>query len=154
MFFKHVYFEPPELLKEKRLKGRRHYVTPEGNLLPSVTTVLSSLSKEGIERWKYGLGKKVADKVRKDCSIIEKVYDNILKHSGEALGSQISTRSTTNGTIFHKMVEDYLNNEPLDDYKKVTPKGLFEQAKPELNKINNVWAQEVQFYSEYIGVAG
>ena len=66
----------------------------------------------------------------------------------------MSDEALPNGTEFHSMIEDYLNNEPLYKYKKVVPKALFQQAVPELDKINNIWAQEVQLWSSTLKMAG
>ena len=39
----------------------RVYVTPEGNHYPSMTSVLSVLSRDGIEQWKKRVGEKAAN---------------------------------------------------------------------------------------------
>ena len=38
-------------LKTKNIDGKRHYVTPGGNY-PSVTSITSQLSAEGIKAWR------------------------------------------------------------------------------------------------------
>ena len=48
--------------------GKRHYVTPEGNKYPSVTTVLSSLSAEGIAQWRARVGHEEAKKISTQAS--------------------------------------------------------------------------------------
>lgn len=127
-YFRHVYFSKPLKLKERRINNKRHYELLDGSVLPSVTTVLSILSEDGINKWKKNVGVEVAN--------------------------HISKTAMHNGTEFHSMVEDYLNNDPLYKYKNVLPKGLFDQAKPELDKINNIRAQEVQLHSKDVGMAG
>ena len=41
----------PKMTRKTTLKGRK-YFTPEGNAYPSITTVLSILSKDSIMRWR------------------------------------------------------------------------------------------------------
>ena len=44
----------PELsfgMRTENHNGKRHYVTPEGGLYPSITTVLGELSKAAIQAW-------------------------------------------------------------------------------------------------------
>jgi genome maintenance exonuclease 1 len=67
----------------------RVYVTPEGNLYPSITTVLSVLSEETISNWKRRVGEKTANK--------------------------ISSTATRRGTSLHEIVEKYLKNEPIKE---------------------------------------
>ncbi len=128
VFFKHVYFPKPPLLKERKVNGKRHYVSPSGKLLPSVTTVTGLLSEAGIQAWKNRVGAEESKRV--------------------------FIRSTGNGTSLHKMFEDFLDNkEPKPNNEAVTK--MFEQAKDHvIQNINNIRAQEVQLYSDKIGIAG
>lgn len=128
VYFKKKFFPNPPKLREVKINGKRHYESPKGNLLPSVTTVLSLLSDEGIESWRKRVGEKKAD--------------------------EIMVRSGTNGTNMHSMIELFLDNKATESIKNDTSRKLFEQMKPELLKINNIIAQEVQLYSENLGVAG
>ena len=129
MYFRHVFFKKPPNLKERYLKGKRHYENPKGRLLPSVTTALSMISKDGIEAWRRRVGEVEADKVMNHAS--------------------------STGTEMHTMCESYLNNEPvITEGKHPRSFKLFEQLKTELNKINNIICQEVQLYSDELGVAG
>ena len=43
--------------------GVRHYVTPEGNKYPSITTVLSEYSRQGIMEWRKRVGNEEANRV-------------------------------------------------------------------------------------------
>jgi len=128
VFFRHVFFKKPAELIEHKISGKRHYKTPSGKILPSVTTVLSLLSEDGINAWRRRVGEAQADKIMEYASVT--------------------------GTEMHSIIEDYLNNK-IDEVEK-NPRALklFEQLKPSLNRINNIIAQEVPLFSEGIGVAG
>jgi len=66
-----------------------------------------------------------------------------------------SKRVTARGTKFHKIIEDYLNNEPID-LENMLPnfKALFNLLKPELDKIDNICALETPMWSKILGLAG
>ena len=116
----------PEVITET-INGRRFYVTPEGKKYPSITTVLSGRSKEGINRWRESVGHDVAN--------------------------QIMRSAAKRGTAVHTLVENYLNNEELSK-QDVLPLALFTLLKPELDDINNIVIQEGGLYSNKWGVAG
>ena len=109
------------------IKGKRFYITPEGNKYPSITTVLSGRNNEGIVRWRQSVGNDVAN--------------------------QIMRQAASRGTAVHNLVENYLNNEELSK-QDVLPTALFTLLKPELDNINNIRIQEGGLYSDYYGVAG
>ena len=73
----------PKMTRKTTEKGRK-YFTPEGNAYPSITTVLSILSKDSIMRWR--------------------------KRVGEEEANKISHQAATRGTSVHKLAEDYLDN--------------------------------------------
>jgi genome maintenance exonuclease 1 len=116
----------PEIHTET-INGKRFYVTPEGKKYPSITTVLSGRSKEGINRWRKSVGDDVAN--------------------------QIMRTAAKRGTAVHQLVEDYLNNEELSN-QDVLPLALFSILKPELDDINNIALQEGGLYSDKWGIAG
>jgi hypothetical protein len=125
--FVHKNFELKELETET-IDGKRHYITPNGKY-PSITTVLSILSREGIAAWR----KKVGDK--------------------EA--NRISTQAARRGTNVHQMCEDYLNNELVEKDFLPHERLLFRPIKKALDKsIGAVYAQEAPLYSDFLGVAG
>ena len=63
---------------------------------------------------------------------------------------QESMRVLRRGNSVHKLIEDYLNNEKIEN-----PTGLFLQIKPLLDEhINNIVAQEVPLYSDLLRLAG
>lgn len=127
MTFTHKDFVLEEMETET-INGKRFYKTPEGKL-PSITTVLSILSRDSIQKWR--------------------------KRVGEEEANKISARASRRGTSVHKMCEDYLNNEL--DLKKFVPsdRESFQSIQPILDEsIDNIYAQEVPLWSNYLGVAG
>jgi genome maintenance exonuclease 1 len=109
----------------------RKYTSPGGNRYPSITTVLGTLSRAGIQAWRQRIGEEEANK--------------------------ISRRAAARGTIVHDMAERFLNNE--ENYLGENPmphtKFLFNSIKPTLERnINNIYLQEAALYSDHLGVAG
>ena len=105
----------------------RIYHTPVGNL-PSITTVLSSLSKEGIDKWKTNVGEEKANR--------------------------ISTAAKNFGTTIHEMCENYIKGEKVHS---PTPLHFqsFNNIRMVLNKnLTTVYGLELPLYSKYLGVAG
>lgn len=126
--FIHKPIEIPKL-ERVEINGKRHYQTPEGFRYPSITTVLSILSRDSIQEWR--------------------------RRVGEQEANRISGIAASRGTKIHKMCEDYLNNEL--DLKKALPvhKETFYSLRPILDqKINNICLQETQMWSDYLKVAG
>ena len=118
--------ELPDITTES-IKGKRFYVTPEGNKYPSITTVLSDRNKEGIVKWRESVGNDVAN--------------------------QVMRQAASRGTAVHTLIENYLNNEELSK-QAVLPVALFVTMKSELDNINNIRIQEGGLYSDKLGVAG
>ena len=118
---KHYTHKPVELKKltTQTINFKRFYETPDGNLYPSITTVLSTRNKKGLFEWR----KKVGDEV----------------------ANYVARVSANRGTAVHHMCEDYLNNYPIDwpdkwkeHEKKFLPYCLFKQLKKTvLEKIDN-----------------
>ena len=133
--FTHKPVEIPEL-STKNVNRKRFYLTPEGKLYPSITTVLQRRKMEGLMEWR----KKVGDDV----------------------ANYIARTAAHRGTKVHHMCEDFLNNmesdypEKLAEHKKnFLPYVLFSQIKPVLmQKVNNIFAQECGLYSDKYKVAG
>lgn len=127
--FEHVPVELKEMVAETTESGRV-YKTPEGLGLPSITTVLSILSRESIAKWR--------------------------KKVGEVEANKISYRASTRGTAVHEIIEKYINND--DDFRNgYTPDIIqsFLDLKPILDsRIGKVYAQEAPLYSTHLGVAG
>ena len=114
------------------IDGKRYYVTPSGGNYPSVTTVISGNAKKqaGLAKWRARVGKEKAQAV--------------------------SNRAAGRGTRYHKLVEDYLNNE-LDNTKykdQPLPWIMFNSSRDILNRINNIYLQEAALYSDHLQIAG
>jgi genome maintenance exonuclease 1 len=110
--------------------GSRFYTTPDGNVYPSITTVLSVLSEDAIERWRNRIGHEKAQK--------------------------ISENASNRGTDLHSVLEAYLKNEPLcfpkDPKSKV--RIMFNRMKRVISPVDNIVAQEIPLYSDALAVAG
>lgn len=128
MAFIHTKVNLPTLA-EKYIDGRRHYCTPEGNMYPSITTVLSLIGREKLQEWK--------DRV------------------GEAEAEKYSKMMAKRGSNLHEICEKYLNNDP-DYLRGQMPDSayLFRQIKSKLDMIDEVKALECQMYSDRLQVAG
>ena len=123
-------FLPSLSLERVTIDGKRHYVTPSGEKYPSVTTVLSSLSKKGIQEWRERIGEQAANK--------------------------ITTQAAGRGTKLHTIMENYVLNK--EDYlKDANPisKMLFRQLKPIVDdSITEVMGVEMFLYSDVLKTAG
>ena len=75
-------------IQRETLDGRRHYVTPTGDRVPSVTTILdrtkSEESRKALAEWR--------------------------KRVGEQQAQQITTEAANRGTRMHKWLENYVQN--------------------------------------------
>ena len=127
-FIHHNYLGDLELNK-KETPGIRLYNLPNGDWVPSITSVTSFYNKEVFVEWR--------------------------KRVGDEEANRITKQATARGTDFHQICQDYLENKELnmDDYQLPT-QFMFHHAKPYLNKINNIHAIERTLYSEYLGLAG
>ena len=127
--FEHVPVELTEMNAVTTESGRK-YRTPDGIDLPSITTVLSILSRDSIAKWR--------------------------KRVGEAEANKISYRASTRGTSVHEIIEKYINND--ENFKDgYTPDIIssFIAVKSILDdRIGRVFAQEAPLYSNHLGVAG
>ena len=122
--------EIPEL-KTKNINRKRFYQAPNGQLYPSITTVLNKKKMQGINEWR--------------------------KKVGEDVANYIARTAANRGTKVHHMCEDFLNNNFDDELhkKNFLPYVLFGQMKPILmQKVNNILAQECGLYSDKYKVAG
>ncbi len=121
--------ELPKIIQKTLPGGRRHYITPDGNKYPSVTTILDAKPKPHLDHWRKMLGNDKAAKETKRCA--------------------------DRGDAIHEMAEKYLKN--VDKctkgyhHKHVAD---FNKLRLMLNKIDNIRAQEVGLYSDELEFAG
>ena len=126
--FNHVGSELQDLQTEN-INGKRHYVTPDGNKYISITSLLSNLSKAGIQKWR------------------ERV--------GEAEANKISTKASRQGTRVHSICEAYIKNR--DGYLEgELPHNIemFQSIEPLLDRINNIHVVEGALWSDHFKLAG
>ena len=127
--FDHQQVELTEMQAVTTEEGRKYH-TPEGIDLPSITTCLSILSRDGIAAWR--------------------------KRVGEEEANRISRVASTRGTKVHEIIEKYIDNK--EDYSDgYTPDIIqsFNDVRDILdNRIGTVFAQEAPLYSNHLGVAG
>ena len=128
---------PYSSLSKTMKNGNRHYETPDGRTIPSVTTVLSATKDmTQLHAWRKRVGDKVAN--------------------------YVAGKAAARGTKVHHMCEDYLNNISIaypDKWKKhekdFLPLCLFNQLKDKvLTNISDIYAQECSLYSDKYRVAG
>lgn len=109
--------------------GSRKYFTESGAAYPSVTTVLSVLSRDAIREWRKRVGAEEANK--------------------------ISRQASTRGTKIHTLCEDILNNKEVDTSKmSLLDREMFDKFRPLLDRIDNIHGQEVALFSDHLRLAG
>jgi len=118
-----------ENLNTETVDDKRYYVTPSGQRLPSVTTVLGAMKKKEIMAWR--------------------------RRVGEAEANRVSKLATGRGNRVHTLAEKYLMNESIE-WKKEMPDAIemFQSIVPHFEKINNIHYMEQALWSENIGLAG
>jgi len=118
-----------ENLNTETVDDKRYYVTPSGQRLPSVTTVLGAMKKKEIMAWR--------------------------RRVGEAEANRVSKLATGRGNRVHTLAEKYLLNETIE-WKKEMPDAIemFQSISPHFSKINNIHYMEQSMWSERIGLAG
>ena len=116
-------------MRTENKNGKRHYVTPSGELYPSITTVLGELSKAAIQKWR--------------------------KRVGETEANKISGKASRRGTSLHSVCESYIQNEEKF-LNGETPHivELFKTIEPILERVDNIQGVELALYSDHFGIAG
>ena len=116
-------------LNKKETKGIRLYNLPNGEWVPSITSVTSFYNRQIFVNWRKRVGIEEANRITK--------------------------KATTRGTDFHEAAQAYLENRDMvwEDYLPATC-FMFHHATPYLDRINNIHAIERTLYSEYYGLAG
>ena len=126
--FNHVGSELQDLRTEN-IEGKRHYVTPDGNKYISITTLLSNLSKAGIQKWR--------------------------KRVGEVEANRISTKASRQGTRVHSICESYIKNEDgFLDGRMPNEVEMFQSIESLLDCIDDVHCVEGALYSDELKLAG
>ena len=128
--FNHVDVTLPKLDRET-IDGIRYYKVPDDEellKLVSITSITSHFNKDIFVKWRKKVGDVEADRITK--------------------------LATSRGTDMHTLTEYFLKN--IESPTEVLPisEFLFNIAKSELNKINNIHCLEGALYSKKLGVAG
>ena len=118
-------------IERETIDGVRYYKAMGADdfvKLPSITSVISHRNREKFKAWRAKVGEQEAN--------------------------NITRKATHRGTDAHTLIEEYLNN--ADTFSDVLPLSqyLFKQAKPTLDRINNILCQEQSLWSFEIGIAG
>ena len=121
----------PKMVSLDTIEGKdgRFYITPLGNSVPSVTTVLGYSKRHIIQEWRQRVGEEEANRV--------------------------SAKASSRGTRFHNLCEKYFLNEK-GIFESVMPDLLqsFRDVRPTLDRIDNIHYIESPLYSETLGIAG
>ena len=129
-----AYSGPPfPELEVHNIKGLRFYETPTGEKYPSITTVLGKQpgKQKGLQEWR------------------ERV--------GVAQAQIISGKAARRGSVFHNIVENYLLDKDISDFKQQNFMAwcMFGEMKSHLDeKINEIVLQEQTMFSSKFKVAG
>ena len=116
-------------INRKTIEGKRHYATPDGNAVPSVTTILDKTkSKEKMQ-----------------------ALANWKKRVGEEKAQQIVTEAAGRGTRMHKWLEDYVmtgeigtpGSNPYSAQSHRMAELIIEHG---LKNANEYWGTEVPLY--------
>jgi len=127
--FKHNFADKTEL-KDVYEDDKRFYILPDGSRVPSVTTVLSSTSKDHIAQWRNRIGHEEANK--------------------------ITTQAKNRGTAIHTLAERYLLNvENYDADAMPINKFDFQPIRKLLDAhVDNIVGIEYPLYSYNLKTAG
>jgi len=116
-------------INRKTIDGKRHYATPDGGAVPSVTTILDKTkSKEKMQ-----------------------ALNNWKKRVGEEKAQQIVTEAAGRGTRMHKWLEDYCLTDEIGEpgsnpYSQQSHKMAGVIVEQGLDKMDECWGVEVPMY--------
>lgn len=107
------------------MDGKRHYATPDGRKVPSVTTILSATKDmTHLNEWK--------------------------KRIGHAEAQRIATESANIGTVMHRSLEKHVKGEERKPGSNYIQQKAFKMANTiidnGLNHVDEVWGCEVNLY--------
>lgn len=127
--YQHLNIKIPKLAKQisQDGTGTRLYETPDSNIYPSITTILSPIKEDILAKWRNRVGDVVADKE--------------------------SQWGKDRGTAIHLAIEDLLKNKSLNGHPMLV-RMLVEDLMPYLRKIGVIHCQETPLYSDYFKTAG
>ena len=126
--FNHSWASIPKLKQINSDNGRRYLIEGTETKYPSITTVLGATSdKTALFEWR--------------------------KRVGEEQANKVSAMATRRGTSMHKLCEQYLLNEKIDD-DNLDGLLLFRSINPVLDRLDNIRALETPLYSHTFRVAG
>lgn len=116
-------------INRKTIEGKRHYATPDGKAVPSVTTILDKTKSE--EK--------------------RKALANWKKRVGEAKAQQIVTEAAGRGTRLHKWLEDYVMTGEIGEpgsnpYSQQSHKMASLILEHGLKNADEFWGTEVPLY--------
>ena len=105
------------------IDGKRVYVTPNGNVYPSITSILALQEKPGLDEWKAKVGQEEATKIMKESAAL--------------------------GTKVHDLCERYLYNEKLqcNDKEAIS---VFNRLRFILGNVNNIFCLEAPLHSDIL----
>lgn len=108
----------------------RLYRVPNGNLYPSVSTILGAGADHAyLDEWRAKVGDKVAD--------------------------EISKKATTRGTLLHENIENRIIGKPETfNMFHVEERQMFKSALPIVDELEEVIALETQLWSDKLRAAG
>jgi len=129
MIYEHLNIQIPEKAVQVSQDGtgKRLYRIPNGDLFPSITTILSPLKTEILKQWRARVGDEIADAESK--------------------------WARERGSALHLGIEDLLKNKSIKDHPLLIQM-LIDDLKPYLLKIGKIYCQETPLYSEYFKIAG
>jgi hypothetical protein len=113
-------------ISRKQIEGKRKYMTPDGNAVASVTTILDATSdKSGLIAWR--------------------------KRVGETKAREITTEAAGVGTRMHKYLEDYVEtgvmptpgSNPFAKKAHAMAQQVLEHA---MGDVDEIWGSEVALY--------
>jgi genome maintenance exonuclease 1 len=118
-----------EPIARETINGVRRYATPDGEKLPSVTTILDATKSEESK----------------------KVLANWRKRMGPAKAQEITTEAASRGTRMHKFIEDYIKTGILTEsgsnpYSKQARQMAENVINQGLVNCNEYWGVEVPLY--------
>jgi len=126
--YKGLFVEIPRLMED----STRYYQVSESTIYPSVTSVISFISRKKFADWRARVGEEAANKKTK--------------------------HATTRGTKLHKVLEVYIDNgdyQSLDEYQSPLIQLMFKAAKSQLDsRLGTIYQQETNMSSDRLCLAG